>query len=251
MKIAIIDDEDNCRILIRKHLQIHINNTVDIFEANSVSSGLNLIKTHEPNIVFLDIQMNDGTGFDLLNKIEQLNFKLIFTTAFDNYAIKAFNYAAVHYLLKPIDFSELSNAYDRAFNETNWIDNTRNLLVNYDSGEFNQLSLKTENDFHTVQLSEIEYIGAEGSYCSFAIKGKKPILISKPLKEYAQLLPESDFMRVHKSYLVNINWVQTFHYRSSELVLKSNVKIPVSRRNKKEIMAILVQKNMGKIAKNK
>ncbi|MFT5823289.1 MAG: two-component system LytT family response regulator [Crocinitomix sp.] len=242
MKIAIIDDEENCSTLIRVHLNRLIKTSFEIRSANGVESGLQLIQTFQPDIVFLDIQMNDGTGFDILNRIESINFKIIFTTAFDNYAIRAFKYAAVHYLLKPVAYSELAESYGRAINES-YTEQTEQLLETYDTGNFSEICLKTESDFHVLKLDEIEFLRAEGSYCHFFLTERKSILISKPLKEYVQLLPSEDFIRVHKSYLVNLSMIEVFNYRSSELLLQSKSKIPVSRRSKAVVLETLLKIN--------
>lgn len=251
MRIAIIDDELNCRTLIKKHLGQFTLDTDEIAEADTVDSGLNLIHSFKPEIVFLDIQMPDGTGFDLLNRMEKIDFKLIFTTAFDNYAIKAFKYAAIHYLLKPIIETELKGAYLRAKNENTQEKEAIQFLSNYQSEEFKRICLKTEEDFHIIELNQIEFLKAEGSYCNFFVQNKRSILISKPLKEYVEMLAKSDFIRVHKSYLVNIDMIKAFNYRSFEIVLKSEQKIPVSRRSRNNVLDLLLDAKKVLINKKK
>lgn len=238
MKVIIVDDELNCRILLKTFLKKHCPSAVLVAEAESVATGCRAITNTQPDIVFLDIQMTDGTGFDLLNQVAQVNFKTIFTTAFDRYAIKAFQYSAIHYLLKPIDFRALKEAYQRARTEIILQEKTKQLLRNYEEKTFDTLFLKTEDSFHKIPIHAIEYIQADGSYCVFHLVNRKRILISKPLKEYEQLLPQEDFIRTHKSFLVNINHIQYYNHALGEIVLYNQQKILVSRRNKRTFLTI-------------
>ena len=236
MKVAIIDDEQNCRLVLRDKI-VKFDSNIDIIgEASGVEAGINLIISQNPDVVFLDIQMNDGTGFDLLNRLEKRDFLLVFTTAYDHYAIKAFKYSAIHYLLKPVDFNELSEAINRLRTEYFPEDTTEDLLDSYEKGEFETLCLRTEDNLHKIQLCDIEWIKAEGSYCTFNLKPNEKIMISKPLKEYVELLPEELFIRPHKSFLININSVESYLYKSLELKLRCGESIPVSRRNKQMIL---------------
>ncbi len=182
MRIAVIDDETNCRGLIKTYLERIGVKQPDVREAHSVESGVLLIESFNPDLVFLDIQMSDGTGFNLLEKVTH-EFKLVFTTAFDNYAIRAFQFSALHYLLKPLDFNEFQTAWERAAGSDVIQKEERNGIVDvYNQGLFERIKLKTENDFYYVQIDHIQYIKAESSYCCFIIRDKKNILISKTLK---------------------------------------------------------------------
>ena len=238
MKIIIIDDEVDCRNLLKAFLKKYCPDITLIVEADSVKTGCQTIIQHQPDIVFLDIKMSDGTGFDLLNQVTELDFKIIFTTAFDNYAIKAFKYSAVHYLLKPIDFRDFKESYHRASTELATQEQNKQFLKNYEENSFDTLFLKTEDSFHKIPLADIEYIQADGSYCSFSVKKQKRILISKPLKEYEQLLPKENFIRTHKSYLVNINHVRHYNPTLGQIVMQNNDIILVSRRNKRSFLTI-------------
>ena len=202
------------------------------------------------DLIFLDIQMNDGTGFDLLNRIENRSFKLIFTTAFDHYAIKAFKYAAVHYLLKPVDYKELAEAMNRVKKEIPNANLTKDFLATYERGKFDTICLRTEDNIHQINLVDIESIKAEGSYCVFHLISKKRIMISKPLKEYVELLPMPTFLRTHKSFLINLDLVEIFNYRSSKLVLNSGETIPVSRRNRSNVLDHVVKSKRIVLKKN-
>jgi len=240
MKVAIIDDEPNCRLVLRDKI-LKFDSKIDIVgEADGVKMGLNLINVEKPEVVFLDIQMNDGTGFDLLNRIENRDFLLVFTTAFDHYAIKAFKYAAIHYLLKPVDYNELAQAMSRLRSDIFFEDTSHDLLESYEKGDFDTLCLRTEEHLHKIKLCDIEWIKAEGSYCIFNLKSNDRIMISKPLKEYVEILPEENFIRPHKSFLINLNSIESYLYKSLELKLRSGQSIPVSRRNKQMILELTV-----------
>ena len=208
MKVVIIDDEENCRILLAHKINKYCKEATIVGEASSVKTGINLINEKKPDLIFLDIQMNDGTGFDLLNKIKEIKFKIIFTTAFDQYAIKAFKYSAIHYLLKPLDYIELIDAFNRATKEVNYQEQTKGFLNSYQNGNFDTICIRTEDNLYKLLLSEIELIEAEGSYCIFNLEDKKKIVISKSLKEYEQILPHENFVRVHRSYLINFNFIK-------------------------------------------
>ena len=250
MKTVLIDDEKNCRIVLRDKILKYDSNINIVGQASGVESGYELILKTKPDLIFLDIQMNDGTGFDLLNRIENRSFKLIFTTAFDHYAIKAFKYAAVHYLLKPVDYKELAEAMDRVKKEIPNVNLTKDFLATYERGKFDTICLRTEDNIHQINLVDIESIKAEGSYCVFHLISKKRIMISKPLKEYVELLPMPTFLRTHKSFLINLDLVEIFNYRSSKLVLNSGETIPVSRRNRSNVLDHVIKSKRIVLKKN-
>lgn len=232
MNVVIIDDEKHCRELLKAQINRYCENASILGEADGVKSGYDMIANLNPDIVFLDIQMNDGTGFELLNLFKEINFKLVFTTAFDEYAIKAFKYSAIHYLLKPIDSEELAEAYIRASKEITYRESTNNFIKTYKDGSFETLSLKTENCIYNINVSEIEFIEAEGSYCTFHLENNKTIMVSKPLREYAEILPDSIFVRIHKSYLVNLKQIKSYKQSSLKLTMNSGKHTFISRRNK-------------------
>ena len=250
MRIVIIDDEINCRIVLRDRIAKLNSSCKIVGEASGVESGISLIEQEKPDLVFLDIQMNDGTGFDLLNKLDDLEFELIFTTAFDQYAIKAFKYAATDYLLKPVDKNELSASIERIRNRKKKLDANSGLLSIYQNGDFNSICLRTEDNIRQVNLNDISFIKADGSYCVFNLLNKERVVLSKPLKEYAEILPDTVFLRTHKSYLVNLNSIKSFKYKSLLLTLYSGDDVLVSRRNKTSVLNKVVQNNSIELLKN-
>jgi len=242
LRPIIIDDEPNSRnglkeMLIR-YCQLEI-----IGEAEGVSTGLDLINTQEPNLIFLDIKMNDGTGFDLLKKIEKRDFYVIFTTAYDQFAIKAIKYSALDYLMKPIDVLELKEAVDKAKKAIN-ISYTGNnsqvevLLQNtFNPQKLQKIVLSTAEGMHIVEIKNIIRCEADDYYTRVFIEGRKQIMISKTLKEVEKTLSGTTFVRNHKSHLVNVDFIKTYvKSDGGYLIMKNGEKIPVSRR-KKETMA--------------
>ena len=237
MKAVVIDDELNCRISLKNNLEAFCEGIVLAGMADSVASGITLIEQEAPDLVFLDINMGDGTGFDLLNAFKTIHFKIIFTTAFDNYAIKAFQYAAIHYLLKPIAPLDLQQALNRA-KETITYSNetTANLKEIYENQSFDKITLNAGNTLQNVLLSDVVYIEADSNYSRFHLKDQSKILVSKTLKEYESLLPSNMFMRIHRSHIVNLHCIDKFNSKSLSLILFGGIKLAVSRRMRPEFL---------------
>lgn len=232
MKVVIIDDEVNSRAVIKKQLEKHCPEVEIVDMADGVKEGVRVIKKTLPDVVFLDIKMNDGSGFDVLNAFKTIDFKIIFITAFDQYAIKAFKYSALHYLLKPIDPSELKEAVERAKeNLQDYEEATENFKSTY-NGDFQNITLNTEHKYHNIPLDEIVYVEADSNYSRFYLNNDKQILVTKTLKEFEDFLPGEQFMRIHKSYILNMNYFQTFQPSTCFIKLKNGQMLKVSRRNK-------------------
>lgn len=206
--------------------------------AESVKQGEELIRQHSPDLVFLDVEMGDGNGFDLLKKLGDVNFDLIFTTASDQYAVKAIKYSALDYLLKPIDPEELQNAVkkvnERKTDSTS-LENLKFLLKNIrrDDDRFSRITLPTGNGYELVNIRDIIRCEAEGNYTNFFIHGKKKLLVSASLKHYEDLLPPEDFIRVHHHHLININHVVRYlKTDGGYAVMSDGTEVEVSRRKK-------------------
>jgi two-component system LytT family response regulator len=236
IRTVIIDDEKNARDAIREMLILMFSDIDICGEAEGVYTGLKLIKEQQPDLVFLDIKMGDGTGFDLLRRLEKRQFTLIFLTAFDDHALKAFRFAAADYLLKPIDPEELQQAINRARIKQNTESvSVDALLENLTQQQSNKrkLVLKTTESIHLINPDEIIHCESSGNYTHFYLSDQKTLLISKPLKEYEEILVPLGFMRVHQSHLVNLNHVQKIDKRDGcTLIMYDNSRIPVSTRRK-------------------
>jgi two-component system, LytTR family, response regulator len=245
MKILIIDNEEP----LRSGLKELINNCSDqlplIEEADGVASGLQKINQFRPDIVFLDIEMEDGTGFDLLSKIHNPGFQLIFTTAHNQYAIQAFKFSAIDYLLKPIDPEELQKSLNKATANINKSDLSRQLAVMMQQlaakpeGE-KKIVLKDIESTYFIKVNDILFCEAEGTYTKFYFTNNDPILVSKNLKEYEAILEPLGFLRTHHSYLANPTKIKMYDKTDGgALILEGGHSIPVSQRKKDTILSLL------------
>jgi two-component system, LytTR family, response regulator len=248
MKILIIDNEADLRLGLKESILKCSDIVPDIEEAEGVLSGIGKISIFQPDIVFLDIEMEDGTGFDLLSKLNNPGFQLIFTTAHNQYAIQAFKFSAIDYLLKPIDREELQICLQKAYANINKTDLSKQLGI-----MMQQLFVKQEeekkivlNDKQTtyfIRLSDIIFCEAEGPYTKFYIDGSNPILISRNLKEYEELLVPMGFIRTHHSYIANPKKIKLYDKTDGgALILEGGFSIPLSQRRKELVMQLLVKK---------
>jgi two-component system, LytTR family, response regulator len=244
MKILLIDNEDDIRSIL-KEMILQINPTLhQIEEASGVESGLAKIQSFQPEVVFLDIEMDDGTGFDLLNKISAPTFQLIFTTAFNQYAIQAFKFSAIDYLMKPVDPIELSNSLNRAMQNISKKDLRKQLEVLMQqlpgkAVQDGQIVLKDLDATYFVRINDILYCMAEGAYTQFFIRQSDPILVSKNLHSYEELLTPSAFIRTHHSCLVNPVHIKMYDRKTESLVLEGGHSVPVSQRKRDHVIQIL------------
>ena len=216
-------------------------------EADGVQSGIAMIRQQQPDVVFLDIQMRDGSGFRLLEEVDEVNFEVIFTTAFDEYAIKAIKYSALDYLLKPIVPEELIQAVqkveDRKAAKIN--NTTKNIDVLLDNlkattRESHKIILSTSEKIHVIKVDDIIRCESDNYYTLFFFVGGKKLLVSKTLKENENLLKDHNFIRPHKSHLVNAKYIKGYMKNDGGFIVMSDEsKIPVSRRKKELIMEII------------
>lgn len=203
--------------------------------ASGVVTGAKLLKKLTPDLLFLDIQMQDGSGFDLLEILPTINFKLIFTTASDAFAIRAFKFSAIDYLLKPIDPDELTAAVDKATNQlTDTTENINALLENVKAKNIpSRMALHTLEKIHVVEINQILRLESTGNYTQFFFTDGTKLLVTKTLKEYDKMLAENGFIRVHQSHLINLEQVKEYvKVDGGYIVMKDQSKIPVSVRKR-------------------
>jgi len=247
MRAIIIDDEisnlENLRTLLEKHCP----QVVIVATAQNVSDAVDVVEKHLPDLVFLDIQMGDQTGFDVLKLLPTRNFEVIFVTAYDQYGIQAVKFAALDYLLKPIDIDELRNAVDKAgqkFATQIQASQLDFLLQQLKKPETNasKIALPMQSEIRYVNLSEIIRCEADNTYTHFFLSNDEKILVSKSLKEYADLLRPNGFLRTHQSHLVNPKHVKSWLKEDGGiLLLTTGEKIPVSKPNKDTVKQALQQ----------
>lgn len=240
MRTVIIDDEVKGRQTLRNFITKYATELEIIGEADSVESGVKLIDELQPDLVFLDIQMPDGTGFDLLGQILFNNFKLIFCTAYDQYALKAFRFSTVDYLLKPLDPDIFMAAIKKISAEKSAVQKEQLEIIKTNASNFSRIALHSADGINLVEIADIIRCESSGNYTRFVLHNKPNILVSKTLKEYDELLTEQNFIRIHKSFLVNLKHV--VKYLKGEggwVIMSDDAKIEVSRRKKDPLMQIL------------
>lgn len=245
MKTIIIDDEPKARENIKNILN-YLGDEIEIIaEAENVKHGFDVIQKYNPDLVLLDINMPDGSGFDLLKKLPSIKFKLIFITAFEEFAIKAFDFSAIDYILKPIDPMKLINSIKRTIEmvEKENLSLKLNALfsnLSLQNKKTQKLVLSTDKNIHIIETKDIIRCESDSGYSKFYLINKKPITVSKNLKLYEDLLDECDFFRSHQSHLINLNYID--HYKKHDggyIVMKDNSVIPISQRKKEQFLSIL------------
>lgn len=246
IKAIIIDDEPSAINTLRLMLERYVPEITDLHFTSNPEEALEIIQKTPPDILFLDIQMPLMNGFELLRKVPSINFKVIFTTAHDQYAIQAIRFSALDYLLKPIDADELRGAINLYLqrNHTDQVhdDQYKNLLNNIkakDKKEF-RLAIPTNTGMYFYSPDEIIRLEGESNYTRLFFTDKKPLLVSKTLKEYDEILADHGFIRVHKSHLVNKKYVINYT-TDGLLVLTDQSKVEISRRRRDEVIAALKQ----------
>ena len=241
MNTIIIDDESSGRRAVRNCILNYTPELNIIAEAEDVKSGLTAILTNNPDIVFLDIDMPDGTGFDLLEKLPKINFKIIFVTAHEQYAIKAFRYSAIDYLLKPIDPDDFVFAVSKLTkdNKLEEIEQKVALLLQ-NKIKLEKIALPTASGLKMVALAEIIHCESDNNYTVFHLLDKTKLMVSKTLKIYDTILADEGFYRTHKSHLVNVRHIKEYiNGEGGTVIMNNNAQIEVSRRKKEGLMEVL------------
>lgn len=241
-RVFIIEDEP----AVRKELVWLVSQEKDmtlVGMATSVKDSLSLIKESDPQLVLMDIQLTDGTAFDLLGMLGIVPFRIIFITAYNHFAIKAIKYGALDYLLKPLEETELKIALEKFRQQTfpsgdmqqQQLAIASQLQAGTAVNPENRIVIHSMDYLQVLQIKEIIYCMSDGSYTTFFLTENRKIMTSRPLKHYEELLPEQWFVRSHQSYLVNLNYVDKL-LKSGLLILKNKTEIPVSIRKKDHIL---------------
>ena len=243
MRTIIIEDEEQAVSALLADLKKHCPEVEIVGTTDSVEEGVQLIKKVNPDLVFLDIQLSDGLGFDVLEVYNESNFKIIFTTAYSQYAIKAIKFSALDYLLKPINTDELKLAVQKAL-ETNKETNQskiENFIKNQNLLNPNKrIALQTSQGVFLHELQTIIRCNSEGNYTSIHFTNAKRLLIGKPLKEYEDILSGFGFERIHHSHIINLNHLVSYLNKDGGyVVLSDNTSLPVSSRKKSQLLKIL------------
>jgi two-component system LytT family response regulator len=242
-KVLIIDDENRTRDLISKMIQSFDFNLQVFSLGENVQTAIQAIEKVQPDIVFLDIQMPDGTGFDVLKSLKDKKFEVIFITAHEEYAITAIKFSALDYLLKPVDPEELRNAIEKALKtieikeqESQFEALQNNILPNSKK----RLVLKTHDSVFVVELEQIIRCEADKNYTTFFLTSGKKIVVSKTLKEYEILLSAYNFLRVQQSHLINLDFIERYDKANGGIVvMKDGAEVPLSHAKREQFFNLL------------
>lgn len=252
IRTVIIDDEIKSRKLLKNLLNTYCNNVEIVGEADSVKRAINIVKEKNPDLVFLDIVLKNETGFDILQQIEPISFEIIFTTAHNEYAIKAIRVSALDYLLKPLNVDELIAAvekvrakleskYDGTSNEPllNFIENQKTLNKNV-----HKIGVPTLDGLDFIQIEKIIYCKADGNYTHITLQDKE-ILVTRTLKEFEELLSDYNFLRIHRSFLISLDHLTKYNRThrlpdvegdGGSVTLSNDTEVPVSREKRKILL---------------
>ena len=239
IRTILIDDEQHCIDRVTYLMDRCPANFEVLSTCFSVAEGIAACELHEPDLVFLDIEIQDRTGFDFLKEITEINFQVIFTTAFDNYAIKAFQFSALHYLLKPLDIDDFNEAIQRYQERTSSnppMKAQMKVLMDHISNNDAKLSIPTSTGYEFIDIKEITRCEADGSYTHIFYE-KSHFTVSKPLKHYDNLLQSYSFCRVHNSHLINMKFVKQYTKgKGGYITMIDGTSIDVSTRRKDEFI---------------
>jgi len=242
IKAIIVDDELGARESLSKLIEKHCKSVEVVAKADSMKTAYDSINSLNPDLVFLDIEMPNGNAFDLLEKFKEINFNIIFTTAYDHYAIKAIKFSAIDYILKPIDSEELVNAvarYEGKKQEKTTINSQfKTLLSNVKPNtKLKKVGIPDGDGLIFINLSDIIRCDSDGNYTYFILTTGKKIVASRTLGEYEEMFADENFFRVHRSHLINLEHVKKYiKGEGGYVVMNDNSQVEVSRRNKAEFL---------------
>lgn len=244
VRTLIIDDEQHCIDRINELIYPYKQKYEVVGTANTVQEGLLFTYNFKPDLVFLDIQIADKTGFDYLKQCKQIDFNIIFTTAYEKYAIEAFKFSALDFLLKPIEqeaFDMAIKKHEDTFTLREINEKLNVLLYNLREKSLNRICIPTINGVDFVNLDQILYLQADVNYTNIVLKNNKRIIVSRTLKSYENLLSDSNFFRVHNSYLINLEHVKKYTKGKGGYITMANKDIiDVSHRRKEAFLKMML-----------
>lgn len=246
MKALIVEDKEYIRKGLMSLLETIDPSITVVGECESVVEAVTVTKACKPELIFLDINLSDGNAFDFLDQLESINFKIIFITAYEEFALKALKVGAVDYLLKPVDVDDLKKALQKIKNtDTNEQQQGINKVKQVWNGSDSTIILSLQDSFQVIELNELMYCESDKGYTTFYCTENRKFLVSKTLKEFESTLLENNFLRPHQSFMVNLKFVDKYD-KSGEIVLKSGKKIPVSFRKKESFISSFLSFNRFK-----
>ena len=244
IRCVIVEDEEMARKVLKSLLAQYCPDVMVCAEADDITSGQEVIEAFRPDLVFLDIEMPGGSGFKLLSNIKDIDFEVVFITAYEQFAIKAIRHDALDYLLKPVDPKELVAAVEKvkdAKYKKTLKKQYDNLLRNIDPDQLvvKKISISTSDKIHLIEVDDIIRCESDNYYTNIYFKDGTNLLVSKTLKEMEQKLEEYDFVRTHKSHLVNMRCIMNFIKDEMMVLLTDGTKVPVSKRKKERILEVI------------
>lgn len=241
MNAIIIDDEANARLSLRNLINSYCDEVEILGEASNIHDGFDLIEKKSPQIVFLDIEMPQGNGFKLLEKFDHIPFKIVFTTAYDEFALKAIKYSALDYLLKPIDIDELQLAVQKAASSSHPSAQQVNNLVGQVSGKHSgRIVIPDSDGMILIDVKDIIRCESDSNYTRFFLVGGRKIMASKTLREFEQMLEGESFFRIHRSHLINVKHLLKYvKGEGGHVIMSDESEVEVSRRKKSEFLSYI------------
>jgi two-component system LytT family response regulator len=243
LRTIIIDDDPNTCKILAEIMREYCPNVSVVAQANSVKSGVAAIIEHEPDLLLLDIKMPDGSGFDLINHFDKPDFKVIIISGYIEYAIKGYKFGVIDYLLKPIEVEQLILAINKVDDIVRYEEKSQLKALEENINVHNRahkIILKTIEHIHMVNIGDIIRIEAYGNYSTFFLSDGRKIVVSRPIREYEELLIDKGFHRVHKSHVINIDKVNYFDKtEGGDVVMNDGSRIPVSSRKKEALLELL------------
>lgn len=239
LKAILVDDEPNSVQLLARQLEQHCPQVQVLGQVTDSTEAIELIRQIKPDVVFLDIEMPEMNGFQLLEQLEDITFAVIFVTAYDEFAVKAFRFSAVDYLLKPVDIPDLLAAVSKVERRQPLDYRQLELLKSqYQSGQFAQkLAVPYQGSLIFVELKEIVYCESDSNYTSIILASGKRYLVSKTLREVQEFLEGRNFLRVHRQYVVNLDHIRMYKRgEGNSLIMSNEVSIPVGRQQKDRLL---------------
>ena len=242
---VLIDDDKHLRTGLKALLDRYTNEIHIIGEAESVKTGVALLEQLKPQVIFLDIHLSDGTGFDILEKLGKSNAHIIFITAHEQYAVKAFKFSALDYILKPVGPEELQKAIAKikeVVGKSNSFEHIDLLLENIRKkvDNFKRIALSTSDGIHLFDVSDIIRCEAKVNYTEFFIKNHKPLLISRTLKEFEEMLTEHGFERIHQSHLINLSYLKSYiKSDGGYVIMADNTNIPIAQSKREKLQELI------------
>ena len=243
LNAILIDDEERARNTLSSLLLNYCPEISILATCSNVPDGVLAINKHKPDVIFLDIEMPDYNGFELLGFFREIDFDIIFVTAYSEYAVKAFEISAVDYILKPIDIDQLKNSVEKLKQKklhSQMQEQIELLKDSYRGDDIRKIALSMSNGLTFVEVSDIVLLEADGAYTTFYLKDGQKFLVSKKLKFYEDILSNrSYFFRTHRSYFINVNFIKTYSRSENAILMENDFSVTISRDRKQEFETLL------------